>query len=57
MIEIKKYNELLYSVERKFTDETRHQTALRYIKEREQESLSSCPDCAADVKINGNNLK
>ena len=31
-----KYNELIMAVERKFMDETRHQTALRYIKESEQ---------------------
>ena len=30
-----KYHELLYAVERKFPGETRHQTALRYIKEAE----------------------
>ena len=30
-----KYNELLFAVETKFPDETRHETALRYIKERE----------------------
>lgn len=30
-----KYNELLYSVETKFKNETRHQTALRYIREAE----------------------
>lgn len=36
-----KYNELLYAVCRKFPNETRHQTALRYIREAE------------DVKIGG----
>lgn len=30
------YDELIFAVESKFTGETRHQTALRYIKEREQ---------------------
>ena len=30
-----KYHELLYAVEQKIPGETRHQTALRYIKERE----------------------
>ena len=30
-----KYDELLMSVQRKFPDETRHETALRYIKEAE----------------------
>lgn len=31
-----KYYELIYAVERKFPDETRHQTALRYIRSAEQ---------------------
>lgn len=30
-----RYSELLYAVERKWPDETRHQTALRYIKNAE----------------------
>lgn len=30
------YFELIMAVERKFPDETRHQTALRYIREAEQ---------------------
>jgi len=30
-----KYNELIMAVAKKFTNETRHQTALRYIKEAE----------------------
>jgi hypothetical protein len=30
-----KYNELIYAVERKFDNESRHQTALRYIRETE----------------------
>ena len=33
---VEKYNELLYAVERKFPNETRHETTLRYIKERER---------------------
>ena len=36
-----KYNELIYSVERKFPDEDRHQTALRYIQETERYCTSS----------------
>ena len=32
------YNELLFAVENKYTDETRHQTALRYIKQAEMPS-------------------
>jgi len=31
-----KYNELIYAVERKFDNESRHQTALRYIREMEK---------------------
>ena len=31
----KKYHELLLAVGRKFTNETRHETALRYIQEAE----------------------
>ncbi len=30
-----KYNELIYAVERKFDNESRHETALRYIRETE----------------------
>ena len=33
---IDKYMELLYAVERKFSNETRHETAFRYIREAEQ---------------------
>jgi len=32
------YNELLFAVENKYPDETRHQTALRYIKQAEMPS-------------------
>jgi len=34
----RKYNELLYAVENKFPGETRHETALRYITQREAQS-------------------
>lgn len=33
------YNELLFAVCCKFPDETRHQTALRYIRERENREV------------------
>ena len=33
------YHELIYAVEKKFPDETRHQTALRYIMEAESNSI------------------
>ena len=39
----KKYQELLYAVARKFPDETRHETALRYINEAEVAALCSSP--------------
>lgn len=37
----KKYNELLFAVESKFPNETRHETALRYIKEAEENANNS----------------
>lgn len=42
----KAYDELIYAVARKWPGETRHQTALRYIREREQPSTSTAA-CAA----------
>lgn len=41
------YNELLYSVHRKTPGETRHETALRYIKQMEAPS-----ECAVDAALN-----
>ena len=38
---VQKYEELLYAVHRKFPDETRHQTALRYIKTAESPSYTN----------------
>lgn len=37
-----KYNELIMAVAKKFTNETRHQTALRYINEAESFQDNSC---------------
>lgn len=37
----KRYQELIYAVAKKFPNESRHQTALRYIMEREQSSERS----------------
>jgi hypothetical protein len=37
----KKYDELIYAVGRKFPNETRHQTALRYINSAEEGSKES----------------
>ena len=37
-----KYNELIMAVAKKFTNETRHQTALRYINEAESFNDNSC---------------
>jgi len=36
----KRYNELLMAVESKFPGETRHQTALRYIRDRENSGFT-----------------
>ena len=36
-----KYNELLFSVGNKFPNETRHETALRYIREAENRFVGS----------------
>jgi hypothetical protein len=44
----KLYDELLYAVERKFPNETRHQTALRYIQETEKRCNSSDPAVEID---------
>lgn len=45
-----KYNELLLSVENKHEGETRHETALRYIREREWSGMSS-ETCGLDRKV------
>lgn len=39
-----KYNQLLYAVERKFPGETRHETALKYIKQAESWA-NGCKNC------------
>lgn len=39
-----KYHELLYEVVRKYPDETRHQTAQRYIRETEARIMASTPE-------------
>ena len=44
-----KYNELLYAVERKFPDESRHETALRYIKQAERLACA-CRKCESEPK-------
>jgi hypothetical protein len=48
---IEKYNELIYAVGNKYPNETRHETALRYIKQAEIDSTS------LSSKINQNNEK
>ncbi len=46
-----KYSELLCAVERKFPNETRHETALRYIRQTEERANSGSPtDAAGEVK-------
>ena len=53
------YNELIYAVINKYADETRHQTALRYINEREHKINEtpasndkwSCRRCKQEVNM------
>jgi len=40
----KKLNELIMAVESKYPNESRHETALRYIRERESKSLTAGKD-------------
>lgn len=47
-----KYHELLFGVAQKFPDESRHQTALRYIQQREAEAVSG-EGCADNSKQEG----
>ena len=47
----KKYYELILSVGNKYKNETRHQTALRYIKQAENESSS--PSKAIHARVRG----
>ena len=42
-----KYRELLYQVSCKFPNETRHETALRYLKERETPAMTADQCCEA----------
>ena len=42
-----KYQELLYQVACKFPNETRHETALRYLKERETPAMTADQCCEA----------
>jgi len=46
-----RYQELIMSVERKFPNETRHETALRYIKEAESHSGNTCSVPAKESEI------
>lgn len=51
MADRKAYEELIYAVERKFPNETRHETALRYIRQAEERANSGSPtDAAEEVK-------
>lgn len=38
----RKYNELIMAVASKFPNETRHETALRYIKKAEEQKEGAC---------------
>ena len=62
-----KYYELIYAVGKKYPNENRHQTALRYILQAENDDNPAlyadvrkpvqCPDCSADLETNGTSLK
>jgi hypothetical protein len=47
-----KYDELLFAVGRKFRDESRHETALRYIREAEAAEKV----CSGDTAVQGDML-
>jgi hypothetical protein len=47
------YNELLYAVARKFPGESRHDTALRYIREREEAAQCDCGACKQNSPLCG----
>jgi hypothetical protein len=49
---VEKYNELLYSVGNKYPDESRHETALRYIRNAEtpKDNVAHCERAALEVK-------
>lgn len=49
----RQYNELIYAVARKYKDESRHATALRYIREREEQAAQSGSDKAAAPQAEG----
>jgi hypothetical protein len=52
------YEELLFAVAHKFLNETRHETALRYIREAEGRSLVGCAKSAlAEVDAEGERLR
>lgn len=44
------YTELLYAVGKKYPDETRHETALRYIRQAEAPQNDMCKDEALEQK-------
>lgn len=44
------YTELLYAVGKKYPDETRHETALRYIRQAEAPQNDVCKEAALDQK-------
>jgi hypothetical protein len=47
----KKYYELLYGVASKYPNETRHETALRYIQERENDSINGDSECKPNKHV------
>ena len=46
-----KYSELLYAVDRKFPNEARHETALRYIRQTEERANSGSSTDAVGVAV------
>jgi len=46
---LNKYNELIHAVATKYPNESRHETALRYIKEREEQTDKAPPEAQANA--------
>jgi hypothetical protein len=51
-----RYNELLYAVARKFPGESRHETALRYIRQMEEVHAGPCMQNAGAVPRRGSDV-
>ena len=57
VVSMEPYNELIMAVERKFPNETRHETALRYIKEVEEAAKTPSHDCWGRGEFDGSSGK